>query len=144
MAMTIIVPINRSDHDEIAIKQGASLAKQLQEQIEILHVLTISEFVELERTEYDHSGAGISPDEVREMARQIADDAGTFLQGEYEPVGLLGKPAERIVSYADEQDASYIVAAGRKRSPTGKAIFGSTLQTILLTSNVPVVVCVEN
>lgn len=48
-----------------------------------------------------------------------------------------------IVDVAEEIDADMITMGGRKRSPTGKAIFGSTTQNILLQSKVPVFVAVN-
>jgi nucleotide-binding universal stress UspA family protein len=46
-------------------------------------------------------------------------------------------PAEDIVSYASEVDADELVFTVRERSPTGKAIFGSVAQRILLNSDRP-------
>jgi nucleotide-binding universal stress UspA family protein len=51
-----------------------------------------------------------------------------------------GAPADAIIETADELDADLIVLAGRKRSPAGKALFGSVTQAVILNSNRPVLV----
>lgn len=54
-------------------------------------------------------------------------------------VGRVGSPTEEVVDLAEELDARYIVIGGRKRSPVGKAVFGSVTQSVLLTADRPVV-----
>ena len=49
-------------------------------------------------------------------------------------------PAEGIVALAEELDVDLVVMGGRKRSPAGKAIFGSVTQTVLLDTDRPVTV----
>lgn len=51
-----------------------------------------------------------------------------------------GDVADMILHVAADVDASAIVMAGRKRSPVGKALFGSTTQEVLLDAKIPVVV----
>lgn len=51
-----------------------------------------------------------------------------------------GSPADEILRYADEYDADQICVGGRKRSPTGKALFGSVTQTVILNADRPVMV----
>ncbi|MDF9748497.1 universal stress protein [Natrinema salsiterrestre] len=46
-----------------------------------------------------------------------------------------GDPAPEILAYADEIDADVLCLAGRKRSPTGKALFGSVTQDVLLSTD---------
>ena len=48
------------------------------------------------------------------------------------------EPAEEIVATAEELDASLIVIGLRRRTPTGKLLFGSQAQRILLDAQCPV------
>lgn len=50
-------------------------------------------------------------------------------------------PAESIIEHAADLDVDFICVSGRQRSPTGKALFGSTSQQVLLESDVPVLFC---
>jgi len=53
--------------------------------------------------------------------------------------GAVGDAGSEIVALADRLGVEYVVVGGRRRSPTGKAIFGSTAQDVLLSANVPVI-----
>lgn len=74
------------------------------------------------------------PDSV-ETAVEILESAGieTELRREY------GDPSDQILAAAAEVDADSIVMSGRKRSPTGKIIFGSITQSVLLNADRPVI-----
>lgn len=49
-------------------------------------------------------------------------------------------PADGILDLAEDHDVDHIVMGSRKRSPTGKVIFGSVSQQVLLESPVPVTI----
>lgn len=49
-------------------------------------------------------------------------------------------PADGILGLAEEHTADQVVMGSRKRSPTGKVIFGSVAQQVLLESPIPVTV----
>lgn len=51
---------------------------------------------------------------------------------------------EELLQLVEEEGADRIYMYSRKRSPAGKAIFGSGLQTVLFNSSVPVVVVPPN
>ena len=51
-----------------------------------------------------------------------------------------GDPTEEILAVAREIDAYDIAMSGRKRSPTGKVLFGSVTQSVMLEADRPVTV----
>jgi nucleotide-binding universal stress UspA family protein len=59
---------------------------------------------------------------------------------DYDVTESSGDPAEVIIETADELDADLIVLSGRKRSPAGKALFGSVTQAVILNADRPVMV----
>ena len=75
---------------------------------------------------------------VRE-ARDVLADAGI----ETEIDESSGDPADTIIDVADRIDADLIALAGRKRSPAGKALFGSVTQSVILNTDRPVLVAGE-
>ena len=48
--------------------------------------------------------------------------------------------AESIIELSDELGVDEVVLCGRKRSPAGKALFGSVTQSVALESVVPVTI----
>lgn len=73
---------------------------------------------------------------VRET-RELLEEEGIEVIAE----GYGGNAAEAIINVADEWDADQIVVAGRKRTPTGKVLFGSVTQSVILDTDRPVLVC---
>jgi len=71
------------------------------------------------------------------VARTRLESAGV----EVVPEGYGGDAARAILSVADDYDADQVVVAGRKRTPTGKVLFGSVTQSVILGSERPVLVC---
>jgi nucleotide-binding universal stress UspA family protein len=55
--------------------------------------------------------------------------------------GAIGDAGTEVVEMARELDVDFVLIGGRKRSPTGKALFGSTAQDILLNASMPVISC---
>lgn len=55
-----------------------------------------------------------------------------------------GDPAETIIEVAEELDVDNITMSGRRRSPTGKMLFGSTTQSVLLAADRPVTVVLDD
>lgn len=70
-------------------------------------------------------------------AGQILEDIGI----EIDYVDTDAKPAKAIIDTAADRDGDLIVVAGRKRTPAGKALFGSVTQAVILDTDIPVLVC---
>jgi nucleotide-binding universal stress UspA family protein len=137
--MPIVAAVDRNERAAAVVREAARLGEAFDEPVEVVHVLTRDEFVSLERTQVSETGGTVPIEQVVEMAEGIAAVAVREAGVEAESVGLMGDPANEIVGYADERDASYLVIAGRNRSPVGKALFGSVVQSVLLTADCPVV-----
>lgn len=140
--MVVIAAVDRSDRGAAVVREAASLAGAFGDTVHVVHVLSRGEFVEIEQTEVRESGRAVDIDRIRDYAAGIANDTADGIDVPTESVGLVGDTAEEILHYAAERDARYIVVGPRKRSPTGKAVFGSTSQRILLNADCPVVVTI--
>lgn len=58
---------------------------------------------------------------------------------EYTTTGAVGNASTELISLAREVDADFVLVGGRKRSPTGKVLFGSTAQHVLMNAPCPVI-----
>lgn len=79
-------------------------------------------------------GASVNQLAAVRRAREVLEDAGVaFAHHE-----ASGEPAPEIVAAAEDVDADAICVSGRKRRPSGKAVFGSVTQDVMLSSDLPV------
>ncbi|MES3160265.1 MAG: universal stress protein [Halorubrum sp.] len=79
-------------------------------------------------------GASISQVSAVRRAQEVLDAAGV----ESTHHETSGDPATEIGATAAAVDADTICVSGRKRSPAGKAVFGSVTQEVILSSDRPV------
>ncbi|WP_339106199.1 universal stress protein [Haloterrigena salinisoli] len=77
------------------------------------------------------AGASISQLQTARSAEERLEAAGIDVRLDERS----GDPAPEILAYADEIDADLVCLAGRKRSPTGKALFGSVTQDVILSTD---------
>ena len=140
--MALVAAVDNSDHASLVLSHAFSLADDLNESLHVLHVLRRAEFVDV--LEKDVEGQELSENyEVQRVGeeivqRAIADLAIPSDTNTVETVVRVGDPAEGISSYAEEVDTRFVVLGGRRRSPTGKALFGSVTQKVMLSASVPV------
>jgi len=106
---------------------------------------------------YVHEEVDTMPDEAGKSIIETVNKAIGELQGvpatveqaaaEIEAAGMpvdfvetQGKPTDRIIEAAEELDVEAILIAGRRRTPVGKAVFGSVTQGVILQGERPVIV----
>ncbi len=81
-----------------------------------------------------------SADEVARRSQSVRD-IKTILQDEnieHEVRGVVGEEGDTFVDLAETVSADLLYIQGKSRTPTGKALFGSTAQTVLLNAPCPV------
>ncbi|MDL5361737.1 universal stress protein [Halalkalicoccus sp. NIPERK01] len=82
-------------------------------------------------------GGDIESVDAVDEARSILEGAGVEITTE----GIGGEPAIALLDAAARHDADCVCVAGRKRSPAGKAIFGSVTQDVIMGADRPTLVC---
>lgn len=171
--MSILVATDGETVPNEPIRVGYDLARAYDTDLVVLHVMPQDVFEEFQEsaTGKDHTislsgqlsygagsygssgGSGSSKSRtytVENGERTAADTAEETVEGtldEYEDVifqGRVGEPVTELLDEADRRDAQYVVVGGRKRSPAGKALFGSKTQSILLNSERPVVTVMDS
>lgn len=115
----MLVPVDQSESRATAQAEAVAALPAADEAVEVtlLHVFTDNP-----------SGASVSQVGSVRRAREVLEDADVEYQLDEES----GEPAAEVVERARELDVDCICVAGRKRSPAGKALFGSVSQDVIL------------
>ncbi|WP_122088678.1 universal stress protein [Halalkalicoccus subterraneus] len=104
-------------------------AQRVDTEIILLHVFT-------------NNTSGASIGQIK--AARTAEDELADIDGRVTMDETSGDPSEMILRYIENNDINLICLGGRKRSPTGKALFGSVTQDVILGTDRPVLVCGGN
>lgn len=124
----IVVAVD-TDEDR-AIAQAETVAG-FPDAAESVHATILHDFT------HNPQGASVTQVAAVRRAREVLEAAGIDVTLEESS----GDPGREIVELADDRDADIICLAGRKRSPAGKALFGSVVQDVFLGTDRPVLLC---
>lgn len=133
-----IAVVEASDSAKQLVEEAGELAAGVGADLLLLHVTTETEYGERRESMANIPDFDVTYtiDEATDGARKFASDIGRDVLSDVdiEPtsVGRVGDKGDEILALADDRDADHIFIAGRKRSPTGKAIFGDVTQRIIL------------
>ncbi|MFC7072682.1 universal stress protein [Halovenus rubra] len=130
----VLLPVDDSESRALAQADYVSSLPKSAEEVEAIIL-----FVFTDDSEGDVPRSVTRVSSVR-RAREHLEDAGvevTILEDSLEAV-------DNIIRNAKEYDVDSIVLGGRKRSPAGKALFGSVTQKVILNTDRPVVVTGED
>ncbi len=118
------------DSERRAIAQAETVA-DLPNAAETVHATLFHDFTE------NPTGASVHQMASVRRAKEHLEEAGVAVSLQESS----GDPAQEILALAEERDADLVCLAGRKRTPAGKAVFGSVTQEVILNANRPVLVC---
>ncbi|WP_396610776.1 universal stress protein [Haloferax sp. S1W] len=140
---TVLVAVGAGDTDRLdrLAEETIDIAGPTGASVVIGHVFTKSEYNDaLDNLDFDVTAEEVSADDVarrhatvREIVKKL-DEADI----NYEIRGEIGDYADELVDLATEVDADRLLVGGRKRSPAGKAVFGSLAQEVMLEAPCPV------
>lgn len=140
--MSIVAAVGDPSRDAVVVREARKLAERLGEDLNVVLVMATDEFVDLERTSIERTGRTVEREDLEAKAEEIASEiAASAIEDDfpYEVAAFIGEPVDELQSFSEEHDVEYLVIGGRKRSPIGKLVFGSTAQSILLNYDRPIV-----
>lgn len=143
-ALIVVDPV---DPTKQFVEEGGEIAEATGADLLLLHVTSESEYDETRKALSDVSsmaGGAYDVSQAEAGAKQLAEEVGREVFGDdgpnFESAGAVGDTSTQVIRVAEEHDCDHIFIAGRKRSPTGKAVFGDAAQRVILNSDVPVTV----
>ncbi|RBI60498.1 universal stress protein [halophilic archaeon] len=142
MSSTVLLPVK--NHAPWARKVAETVREVEDEDAEavVLHVFDEAE-VASTRANLDDSD-GLSVDDLASRksgvgaAVDVVTDGG--LDATSRGIRRDDRTADAILDVAESADADRVYLYGRKRSPAGKAVFGSTVQRVVLNARIPVTI----
>lgn len=136
--MVIVAAISDSEQSRDIAARADELARAFDDSVALVHIIEETEYTRIveKQSNTRETGTGSVEDNV---AAQAADGLDGVISVDYDVIGRVGDPGKKVVEYAEEVNARYIVIGGRSRSPAGKALFGSVTQSILLNTERPAV-----
>jgi nucleotide-binding universal stress UspA family protein len=143
--MPILAAIDENERSEIVAKVATDLAEAYDDTLVALHVVPQEDFEAHKESlqgipEFQDYSLTQEMDSAERFAREfVQQSVDTDDLKQFEARGRVGNPTDEILAEAASLDPRFLVISGRRRSPTGKAVFGNTSQQILLNAECPVV-----
>lgn len=143
--MVVLAAVDERERSKLVVDIAYDIATTYDDDLVALHVMPSEDYEEhVAALEDVPELSGMTFSQGKESARTVANEFVNRTLGDVdtervEPRGRVGDVPSEILAEAAELDPRFLVISGRRRSPTGKAIFGNTAQRILLNAECPVV-----
>ena len=131
-----LVLVQDADASRQLAHRAATIANATDAELIVARVLDEDDY----QSELDDSDSGgdtvDNVSEAEERAEQIAADFAADAFGEfdisYSSLGAVAQLPEAVTDIAEAEGCDHVFIVGRRRSPTGKAIFGDLAQSVIL------------
>lgn len=139
---TVLLGVSGRDDARVdaLVDAAVEIAAPSDATVVVAHVFDRGSYRDAVEQLLDAEAGDIDPDELasrmtvtREILDRLERDAV-----DCEPRATTGTNGEGIVELAEDVGADRVVVGGRRRSPAGKAIFGSLAQDVMLDAPCPV------
>jgi len=140
-AMNILIPVDGSENGLCAVKHAVALSAQMKQppQFFLLNVQwnvaagNVKLFISQDTINDYYREQGMA---ALEKARAILDEANLAYQYHIS----IGRPAEAIVQYAEEQKADQIIIGAQGEESLAKLLLGSVTSKVAQMSKIPVTI----
>ncbi|MFU1783645.1 universal stress protein [Haloarcula japonica] len=142
----IIVVLDSANPNEQLLNAAKTYATGTDTEVLLCRVVDRDQYQDEVLTNAEARKRGDSIEEVESKAEAEATEIGKEYFGDdvqYTPIGVIGTIPEDILDIAEEWDSTHIFATGKKRSPTGKMLFGDQAQKLVLDFDGPVTIITE-
>lgn len=142
---TVLLAVGENDKDQIGAigRTAVDIAGPADATVALAHVYSSEEYQKYRSQLEFGPDSEVTPDDVAKRYAPIRE-LGDIMSDNNIDFSWHGRltngdtPGEGVVELAEELEADLVLVGGRNRSPTGKAVFGSTAQEIILNAPCPV------
>ncbi|MCU4801984.1 universal stress protein [Halobacteria archaeon HArc-gm2] len=144
-----LVVLETSEDGQTILREAGELAAGVDARLDVLALMTPEEYEEKRET-LEAAGKGEHTtyneravlDNRRQRAEETVEEALDDLDVDWNTVAALvgdsETEADRILQSAEKHETDHVFLTGKKRSPTGKAVFGDRSQAVILNFDGPV------
>ncbi|SFS11434.1 Nucleotide-binding universal stress protein, UspA family [Halomicrobium zhouii] len=144
-----LVVLETGEDGQTILREASELAAGVDAHLDVLALMTPEEYEE-KRESLEAAGKGEHTtyneravlDNLRQRSEGTVEETLDGLDLDWDVVAArLGDSeteADRILQSAEKNDTDHVFLTGKKRSPTGKAVFGDRAQAIILNFDGPV------
>lgn len=143
--MAILAAVDENERSKVVADIAADLAATYDDTLVALHVVPEDDFQSHKKAVESMPGFGqYTFTQEAESAKQFADEfvretVDDIDSLQFEARGRVGHVTDEILAEVRSIEPRYLVISGRRRTPSGKAVFGNTAQQLLLQADCPVV-----